>query len=259
MNERLRTAMASAAVSSAALAEHASVNDKTVQRWLGGRVPHARHRWAVASLLREDETYLWPEVADAGRTAAATTGELVRIYSRRAEAPIDVWWRLLTSARDHVDVLVYAANFLPEQYPALVDVLREKCNRGCRVRIALGDPEDAAIVARGEEERFGDGIDSRIRNALRYYAPLVSCPGAELRVHATTLYNSIYRFDGAMLVNTHVYGLTAAQAPLLHLRRLDGGVLFDTYLNSFQAAWDAGRSYVSVEARPALQAVGTSA
>lgn len=250
--------MARAAVSAVDLATHADVNDKTVQRWLAGRVPHARHRWAVALLLHEDETYLWPEVADAGRTAAATAGELVRLYARRVEVPSDVWWRLITSARDHVDVLVYAANFLPEQYPALVDTLREQCNRGCRVRIALGDPEDATITSRGGEERFGDGIDSRIRNALRYYAPLATCPGAELRVHATTLYNSIYRFDDAMLVNAHVYGLTAAQAPLLHLRRLDGGVLFDTYLNSFQAAWDTGRLFVTVDGRPTLQAVGVS-
>jgi hypothetical protein len=67
----------------------------------------------------------------------------------------------------------------------------------------------------------------------------------------------IYRFDDAMLVNSHVYGLTAAQAPVLHLRRLDGGVLFDTYLNSFQAAWDTGRPLVTVDGRPALQAVGS--
>ena len=55
-----------------------------------------------------------------------------------------------------------------------------------------------------------------------------------------------------------MYGLTAAQAPLLHLRRLDGGVLFDTYLNSFQATWEVARPYVPAAARPALQTVGAS-
>jgi transcriptional regulator with XRE-family HTH domain len=256
VNERLRTVMASQAVSVEALAERAGVDLKTAQRWLAGRTPHARHRWAAAALLCEDETYLWPETAGAGRTAAASTGEVIRIYPRRVDASTELWWRLLTVARDHVDVLVYAANFLPEQYPALVDVLREKCDLGCRVRLALGDPEHTAILARGEEERFGDGIASRVRNALRYYAPLVGRPGAELRVHATTLYNSIYRFDDVMLVNTHVYGLTASQAPLLHLRRLDGGALFDSYLRSFQAAWDEGRPYAPDVSRPTLQVVG---
>lgn len=256
VNERLRTAMARRAISIEVLGERAGVDDKTVRRWLAGRIPHARYRWATAALLREDETYLWPETANAGRAAAASTGELVRVYPRRADVPTELWWRLLNDAHDHVDILVYAANFLPEQYPALVDVLREKCGHGCQVRLALGDPEHATILSRGEEERFGDGIASRVRNALRYYLDLTGCPGAELRVHTTTLYNSIYRFDDTMLVNAHVYGMTASQAPLFHLRRLDGGTLFDTYLRSFQSAWDEGRPYVPVVPRPALQVVG---
>lgn len=256
MNERLRSAMAGRGVGADALARHAGVDAKTVGRWLAGRTPHARYRWAIAALLREDETYLWPAAAGPARLAAACAGEVVRVYPRRADAPAELWWRLLNAAREHVDVLVYAAGFLPEQYPALVDVLRGKCDRGCRVRLALGDPEHPAVLTRGEEERFGDGIASRVRNALRYYAALVGHPGAELRVHATTLYNSLYRFDDALLVNTHVYGVTAAQAPLLHLRRLDGGTLFDTYLRSFQAAWDEARPYLPAAPRPALHAVG---
>jgi hypothetical protein len=55
--------------------------------------------------------------------------------------------------------------------------------------------------------------------------------------HRTTLYNSIYRFDDEMLVNTHLYGVPAAYAPMLHLRRLPGGDLFDTYATSFQRVW----------------------
>ena len=31
-------------------------------------------------------------------------------------------------------------------------------------------------------------------------------PGIEVRLHATTLYNSLYRFDQSLLVNTHAYG-----------------------------------------------------
>jgi hypothetical protein len=256
VNERLRGALAARGVTATALARHTDVDAKTVARWLAGRTPHARHRSATAALLREDETYLWPEAVAAGRIAAARVGELVRIYPRRADVPTDLWWQLLAAATDHVDVLVYAATFLPEQYPTLVDVLRAKCDRGCRVRIALGDPDHPNVLARGEEERFGDGIASRVRNALRHYSGLLGYPGAELRVHGTTLYNSLYRFDNALLVNTHVYGVTAAQAPLIHLRRLDGGVLFDTYLNSFQTVWDEARPYLATGARPPLHVVG---
>jgi hypothetical protein len=44
-----------------------------------------------------------------------------------------------------------------------------------------------------------------------------------------------------MLVNTHVYGFMAAHAPLLHLRRLAGGDLFETYSESFEAVWNAAK------------------
>ena len=71
-----------------------------------------------------------------------------------------------------------------------------------------------------------------------------------IRLHDTTLYNSIFRFDNDMLVNTHVYGLPAAHAPVMHLRRLDGGELFDIYEGSFQAVWD-----VAVPASAPVEAV----
>lgn len=59
-NERLRTAMTTARVDVDAVAATAGVDPKTVQRWLAGRIPHSRHRWAVASLVGDDEHYLWP-------------------------------------------------------------------------------------------------------------------------------------------------------------------------------------------------------
>jgi hypothetical protein len=59
-NKRLRTAMTTARVDVDAVAVTAGVDPKTVQRWLAGRTPHTRHRWAVASMVGEDEHYLWP-------------------------------------------------------------------------------------------------------------------------------------------------------------------------------------------------------
>jgi hypothetical protein len=58
---------------------------------------------------------------------------------------------------------------------------------------------------------------------------------------ATTLYNSIFRYDDEMLVNSHVYGTYGYMAPILHLRRVEGGTLFDTYARSFELVW--GESY----------------
>ena len=50
-NERLRGAILQARLSIDQVAEHTGVDPKTVTRWLGGRVPHPRHRFAVAALL----------------------------------------------------------------------------------------------------------------------------------------------------------------------------------------------------------------
>ncbi|GMA87491.1 hypothetical protein GCM10025868_27410 [Angustibacter aerolatus] len=41
-----------------------------------------------------------------------------------------------------------------------------------------------------------------------------------------------------MLANTHVLGLPAAQAPVLELRRLAAGGLFDTYAAMYDRVWD---------------------
>jgi hypothetical protein len=52
------------------------------------------------------------------------------------------------------------------------------------------------------------------------------------------LYNSVYRADDELVVNTHVYGNVASCAPALHLRRLSGGRLAAGYLDSFTRIWD---------------------
>ena len=76
---------------------------------------------------------------------------------------------------------------------------------------------------------------------LAYYRPYASHPGINIRLHATTLYNSIYWFDDDMLVNTHAYGVPAHFAPVLHLRHLSSGTLFQTYARSFDRVWDQTR------------------
>ena len=118
--------------------------------------------------------------------------------------------------------LVYAAVFLHEAYPRLNDLLRERAADGCAVRIAIGDPDSTNVQQRGSEERFGHGIESRCRLALMHYRPLAGVAGIEVRTHATTLYNSIYRADDQALVNAHVWGVNAYGAPVWHLRRNGG-------------------------------------
>lgn len=72
--------------------------------------------------------------------------------------------------------------------------------------------------------------------------PLLRIPGVEIRQHNTVLYNSIYRFDDEMLVNTHVVGSPAPQNPVLHIRKLSGGHLFEHYMKSFDRVWASAKA-----------------
>lgn len=179
---------------------------------------------------------LWPALRQA-RAARAISPELVALYEQRADLPVSAFVDMMAQAREHIDVLVYAAVFLHEAYPRLNDLLRERAAEGCSVRIALGDAESPNVQARGQEERFGHGIESRCRLALMHYRPLVEVSGIETRTHETTLYNSLYRADDQLLVNAHVWGANAYGAPVWHLRRNGEGGMFDTYGQSFDAVW----------------------
>jgi lambda repressor-like predicted transcriptional regulator len=71
-NERLRTAMAQVGVTIDDLADEAGVDPKSVQRWIGGRIPHRRNRWTTAKLLGTDPEWLWPETdGDNGKAHVA--------------------------------------------------------------------------------------------------------------------------------------------------------------------------------------------
>lgn len=233
--------MAAGGWTQASLAEATGVDPKSVERWVNlGRVPRRRTAIQAAESLGEDVHVLWPGLRQA-RTARAVSPELVALYDQRADVPASIFVNLFAAARDHIDVLVYAAIFLHEAYPRLNDLLIEQAEAGCSIRIAVGDADSANVQQRGREEKFGHGIESRCRLALMHYRALQATPGIELRTHGTTLYNSIYRADDQMLVNAHVWGVNAYGAPVWQLRRtLDGG-LFDTYTESFNAVWQAAR------------------
>jgi hypothetical protein len=237
-NDRLRDAMLRNGLTPSEIAEHLRVDPKTAERWVTqGRAPYPRHRHAIAAMVRDSESYLWPEAVPTERANRVAQSEVVQAYPRRAAVPSDLWQRLISEAEDRVGILVYAGLFLPEQHPRLVMSLQQKAKVGTRVEVLLGDPDSDAVAQRGIEEGIGDAVSSKVRNVLSFYSRLRDAPGAAVHFHSTNLYNSIYRFDNEMLVNTHVFGFPAAHAPVLHLRRLSGGDLFDTYANSFDRVW----------------------
>ena len=241
-NERLRSTIAATGQTFETVATHVGVDPKTVERWvMRSRLPHRSHRWKTAELLGRDEAYLWPEVLDDIRTQAASDAEIVHLYTTRSMVPAGLWRSLLEDARDSIDLLAYAGLFLADTNADLGKELRRKGKAGVRVRILLGDPTSEAIARRGDEEEIGPGMAGRARIALKALAPALDAPGVDIRLHDTTLYNSIYRSDGTMLVNTHVYGSPAAHNPVIHLQRVAGGRVFDTYQRSFERVWNGAK------------------
>jgi hypothetical protein len=192
-------------------------------------------------MVKETETYLWPDAVAPERKAEITESEVVKLYPHRNSIPADLWDHLITNATQHVEVLVHAGIFLVER-PTFMRDLADKAAKGARIRLIFGDPASREVAKRSDEEQLGKGtLGSRIRNALAFYRPLVGVDGVEMRFHKTTLYNSIFRFDDEMVVNTHVYGFQAAHAPALHLRRLAAGDLFETYSESFEHVWNLSK------------------
>ena len=164
-NERLRTALLQRGMTPAELAEVVEVDPKTIERWIGGRVPYRRHRHQVAVHLGVDETYLWPGALAAEQVASASESEILVVYPHRWAVPRDTWGQLFDSAEEEIGILVYSGMFLADD-PGLLDLFRAKAEEGVRVRILLGDPDSPEVAARGEHEGIDDALASKIRNAI---------------------------------------------------------------------------------------------
>ena len=213
------------------------MDPKSVERWISAdRIPHRRHRWAAARHLGVDETYLWPAVL-ADRADVAKS-ELIELSPSRAAVPRETWLQLMTSAAGNIDVLVHSGTFYSQVQPRVADMLADRSAAGAAVRLCFGDPASEAVAIRDREERIGGTLSHKIRSSLTYYRRLLEVDGCEIRLHATTLYASLFRYDDEILVNPHAYGEAASANPVLHLRRLDGAGPFDHYVGSFNRVWE---------------------
>ncbi|WP_368861659.1 XRE family transcriptional regulator [Actinospica durhamensis] len=237
-NERLRAALLERGVTPDQLAVAVEVDVKTIERWVTkNRTPYRRHRYAVASFLQMEETYLWPEALSAEQVAGASESEILNVFPHRWTVPDDLWRRHFESAEQEIGVLVYSGLFISED-AGIQRIFRDKADAGVRIRILLGNPDSEHVSKRGEDEGIDASMAAKIRNALVMYKPLRALDGIEFRLHDTILYNSIYRADDLVLVNTHIYGVAASQAPVLQLRHVAGGSMVANYLNSFERVWE---------------------
>ncbi|MFE5563369.1 hypothetical protein ACFQ68_00150 [Amycolatopsis japonica] len=232
-------------------------------RWLSGNLvglPYPDHcrileimlpGWQVEQLFRphdggiefvpepptspEKSVLLVGEPADAPVNQPA---DMVALYAHRASVPKRLWMDLLTGAQERIDLFANASLFLPEDNPETIQIIKNKAKSGVKIRILLGDPGQPAMELRGKEERLFEGLVGRIRMALAYYRPLIGIDGVDFRLHGTSLYNSVFRYDNQMLVNQHIYGTYGYIAPILHLRKTPESDLFDTYMRSLNLVWD---------------------
>jgi hypothetical protein len=239
--------MAEARLTDTGVAAALGVDPKTVQRWLAGRRPHPRHRWAVADLLRVDECKLWPELwPDLDEPDDPTHREIKASYPHRSAVPRQTWKQLFSGAQHQIGILAYAALFLAEDLE-LVRLLADKARAGVTVRLLLADPNSPQMAKRGAEQRIGGAVAARVHNAMALFQPLLATEGVQVRQHDTALYNAIFRADDEMLINPQVHGIAAAHAPVLHLRHTEPGGLFTTYADSFERIWSDATPFEPVD------------
>ena len=146
VNGNLCRALLRAGLTEEDVATRLQVDPKTVRRWLEGRLPYLRHRWALAAMLGADETDPWPQL----RAAGARPAEVRAIYPHLDAVPREVWLDLFGSARQAIDIpAVSEPPFAGD--PAIVAALAERARARVKVRICLaaahGPPEQQAAVS----------------------------------------------------------------------------------------------------------------
>lgn len=241
-NDALRAAMTAAMVTERDLADRCDVDVKTVGRWIAqvDRIPHPRHRYAVADALGVDHEMLWPD----GIRRNIKTGpdrEVVAVYPRRADCPKSVWRALISGAGRDITFAGYTNYFLWLELPNLRPALRRKAESGCQVRFLLGDPDSETTRRREDAENVPLTVSTRIRITLDELAKIGQVPGIEARFSDDHIAMSVFIFDDEMLVCTHIASLVGHESPMLHLQRCQEGGLFDRYAYHVGELWKAGR------------------
>ncbi|MEN3585199.1 DUF5919 domain-containing protein [Streptomyces sp. ZYX-F-203] len=223
------------------LAKRCAVDPKTVGRWLtqAGRVPHARHRWAVSEALGEDESVLWP-AASKKLLKAGPDREVAEVFPYRSACPASLWRSLITKAERELTFAGYTNYFLWLEQARFGAALQRKASAGCRVRFLLGDPDSDLTRTREQEESVALSLSTRIRVTL---AELEKLKGHDVgaRFCSGHAYLSVFRFDDDMIVTPLLTHSVGHDAPTLHLRRHQDDGMFDRFASHVEALWTRGR------------------
>ncbi len=233
MNETLCRALLQARLTEEDVAARLQVDPKTVRRWLEGRMPYLRHRWALAAMLDTDEADLWPQL----RAVQQRPGEIKAIFAHRDDVPRDEWLDLFRSAHHEIDILDRIGLFLADP-PAILATLADRVQAGVRVRICLSEPGPDEADSEHATTRT---MASSVRDTLAHYGALRASDWLEIRLHRGHLYNVIFRADDQLLVGHHAHGIPERQAPVLRLDGTAGREMITTYLEEFDRIWASAR------------------
>lgn len=233
-NENFKQALDNAGITVEELADTIQVDPKTVARWVAGRTPYARHRRSIARTLGTPEHQIWPDTtpppeaslqetepqtpANHGHSNANNNidkpgpadNEVTRTWGRSdaptATSPIT----LFENASDQIDML----NTWPETLliPELVETVQAAADRGCRIRMLCGAPDDLG--------------------------PLIGYPGIDIRVQNTKS-PLVVRADQTMLIPIPIGG-GPDLGPMIEIQRHTKDGLFDRAASHYQDLWDAG-------------------
>jgi transcriptional regulator with XRE-family HTH domain len=216
------------------------IDVKSINGWIDGSIaPRPASKKRVADALGVPVGELFPE--DRVNTTAAY-GEIVNVWAHRSESPKDLWWKLFEGAEEYVDLLGYAMQFFHEDHKDFVALLKDKANDGCQVRIIMADPQSSAANERDHEEDSRGGLVARIQRSLKLFEPVIGTANIDIRLQSYPMYNSIFRFDGEMLVTPHLCHDPGWLAPLFHVRQGSEEGIFQRYLESFDYVFDTSRA-----------------
>jgi transcriptional regulator with XRE-family HTH domain len=231
VNETLCRALLRAHLTEEDVAAHLQVDPKTVRRWLEGRLPFLRHRWALASMLGVDETDLWPQL----RAADARSAEVRAIYPRLDAVPREVWLGLFTSAKQEIDILT-ASDMPFAGDPAIMAALTDRVRSGVSARVCLAGMYGLHAGPRAKTFH-GDTEPSHAARHAALCALLRQIGGVQIRQYQAAAYHAIYRADNQLLVSQHAYGVPPQQTPVLRLQHAEGATMVFTYLAEFERIW----------------------
>jgi transcriptional regulator with XRE-family HTH domain len=242
-NHALRSALAEAKLTTRDFAMRVGVDEKTASRWLAGRIPHPRHRWAAADALGVDEAMIWPDLA---KTAIKTghDREIVSVYPYRSAIPKSLWQDLISGARRELTFAAYTSYFLwLDVMPNLRGVLQRKLDAGVAVRFLLGDPDSPVTQQREAIEQVPLTVSSRIGVTLDQLVRLrAEAPDVEARYSDRHISMSVFVFDENALVCTHLADLLGHDSPTLHIRRRSDDGLYERYRLHAEHIWASGRA-----------------